>query len=156
MKAKALARLACLAGLWAGAVTAQVATEPPPAVAQCPALPDESAQSLRWSAMRIPGMLLCRATSIENGEEAFALTFTRESPFRPRRSQRAEPGVFNGTEIYWYRGEVANNPNALFRETLIELEEDQLVHIVIEAKDPETLNRYQQLALSLPLTPAAD
>lgn len=156
MKVKKLAHLACLAGLWAGTVTAQGTTDSAPTAAQCPALPDEIASSLRWDAMRISGMLFCRATAADSGEEAFALTFTRESPFRPRRNQRAEPGVFNGTDLYWYRGELATNPNALIRETLIELEEDQLVHIVIQAKDPETLSRYQQLTLTLPLAPSAN
>jgi hypothetical protein len=147
--------LLSLAAMWAGAASAQ--TSPENLFADCPALPADAAESLRWSVLRAPDMLFCRALRIDNGDEAFALTVTRESPFKPRRSYRAEVGTLNGREVQWYRGELPNQPSVLIRETLIRFGEDRVVHISLRASDMETLLRHQQMVLSLPLpTPEED
>jgi hypothetical protein len=138
-----------LACLWAGVATAQTAATD--AAAGCPTLPVDMAQTLRWDAMRIPDMLLCRAVLNQTGAEAFAMTISRESPFRAKRSLRAETGVLDGREVQWYRGDVGNEPNAHIRETLVELEDERLVHIFMRAPDPETLSAHQKMAESLKL-----
>ncbi len=108
---------------------------------------------MRWEVLRVPNMLLCRAMSTENGAEAFALTISPESPFRPRRGDRAETGNLNGREVQWYRGDVPNEPNVLIRETLIEIREDRVVHVFMRAGDAETLAKRQQMVLSLQFPP---
>lgn len=143
-----LTRLVWLACLWAGAATAQTAATD---AAGCPAIPDETAQIMRWDAMRIPNMLFCRAVLIENGQEAFAVTIARESPFRPKRGLRAETGTLDGNPLQWYRGEVATEPNVQIRETLIELEDDRVVHIFLRAPDADTLVGRLKLAESIRL-----
>lgn len=106
---------------------------------------------MRWDAMRIPDMLFCRAVLIESGEEAFAVTIGRESPFRPKRGLRAETGTLEGKPLQWYRGEVATEPNVQIRETLIELEDDRVVHIFLRAPDADTLVGRLKLAESIRL-----
>ena len=98
----------------------------------------------------MPNMLLCRAISTENGAEAFALTVSPESPFRPRRGDRAEQGMLNDREVQWYRGDVPNEPTVLIRETLIKLREERVVHVFMRANNAQTLAKRQQMVLSLP------
>jgi len=145
MKLKRLVWLACL---WAGSATAQTAATD---AADCPAIPDETAQTMRWDAMRIPNMLFCRAVLIETGAEAFAVTIGRDSPFRPKRGLRAETGTLDGRAVQWYRGQVSNEPNTQIRETLIELEDDRVVHIFLRAPDADTLVVRLKLAESIRL-----
>lgn len=142
--------LLLLAVSWAGVSSAQTAPDP---LAECPALPADATESLRWEVLRVPNMLLCRAISTENGAEAFALTVSPESPFRPRRGDRAEEGMLNGKEVQWYRGDVPNEPTVLIREALIRLREERVVHVFMRANDAETLARRQQMVLSLPFPP---
>ena len=154
MKLTASMWLACAAWLWAGAASAQTADQE--AFSGCPVFPAEIAESLRWEAMRLPDMLLCRAIRIDDASEAFALTLSRESPFKPRRSDRAEIANLNGREVQWYRGEVPNEPKVLIRETLIQVGKNQVIHVFMRAKDADTLARHQQLILSLPIPPPVD
>ena len=143
--------LISLAVLWTGAVSAQTAYQDP--LAGCPAFPADTGESLRWEVLRVPDMLLCRAMSTESGAEAFALTISRESPFKPRRGDRAEVANLNGREVQWYRGEVPSEPNVLIRETLIKIREDRVAHVFMRANDAETLAKRQQMVLSLPFPP---
>lgn len=145
MKLKRLVWLVCL---WVGAAYAQTAATD---AADCPAIPDETAQIMRWDAVRIPNMLFCRAVLLETGTEAFAVSISRESPFRPKRGLRAETGTLDGKPVQWYRGEVSNEPNTQIRETLIELEDDRVVHIFLRAPDAETLASRLKLAESIRL-----
>jgi hypothetical protein len=142
-------RLLALALLWTGAAAAQDASLDP--LSSCPQPPQDSIPAIRWEPMRTGDMLFCRAVLADSGEEAFALTISRESPFRPRRADRAEVSNVGGREIQWYRGEVANDPALQVRETLLQLSGDRVVHVFMRSRDPEALARYQQLVLSLPL-----
>jgi hypothetical protein len=142
-------RLLALALLWAGAAAAQDATLDP--FSSCPMQPQDSSPAIRWEPMRAGDMLFCRALIADSGEEAFALTISRESPFRPRRGDRAELSTGNGREIQWYRGEVPNDPGLLVRETLLQLQGERVAHVFMRTRDPEALTRYQQLVLNLPL-----
>jgi hypothetical protein len=146
--------LLSLVAVWAGVASAQ--DSPPAPLKDCPAFPADAAESMRWEVLRVPDTLLCRALLTEGGTEAFALTVSPESPFKPRRGDRAEVGVFGGREVQWYRGEVPNDKAGLIRETLIRVGEEQVVHVFMRATDPETLARRQQMVLSLPLPIYAD
>jgi hypothetical protein len=144
-----LMRLVGLTCLWTGVAVAQTAATD--AAAGCPSMSEDVAKTVRWDAMRIPNMLLCRAILNETGTEAFAMTISSDTPFRPKRSLRAETGVLDGREVQWYRGEVANEPTAQIRETLIELEDDRIVHIFMRAPDAETLAARLKMAEALKL-----
>jgi hypothetical protein len=144
-----LNRLVWLVCLMTGSASAQTAATD--AAASCPSMPEDVAKTVRWDAMRIPNMLLCRAILNDTGAEAFAMTISRESPFRPKRSLRAETGMLDGREVQWYRGEVANEPTAQIRETLIELEDDRVIHIFMRAPDAETLAVRLKMAEALKL-----
>jgi len=139
---KAMIQLLCVPALLAaGAAQAQTAS------GQCPALPTDAQQTLRWEAMQAGDMLFCRAITTDTGAEAFAVTISRSSPFKPRRPDRAEKGTFNGAEVQWYRGEDAANPKILIRETLLELSDGGVAHIFIRTESEQDLARYQQVAL---------
>ncbi len=115
----------------------------------CPAFSVQEGTTLRWDPIRAPGMLFCRAVR-NDGSEAFALTFSRESPFNPRNSDRAEVGNFQGQGVQWYRGTIATDPNALIREALIDFGDGHVLHISMRADDPQTLARQQRDVLALP------
>lgn len=121
----------------AGSASAQSAT-------QCPALPDE-AQDLQWSVLRTDTALLCRALRKDDGGEAFAVTLSRKSPFRPNSGLREEAGSLQGEKLWWYRAEIAGRPDELARETLVKLGRDQLVHVSIRTPDAAALKRYQAI-----------
>jgi hypothetical protein len=145
-----LMRLVWLAAcLWTGAASAQTAATD--AATDCPTLSETVVLTLHWEARQIPNMLICRAIMNDTGEEVFAVTISRESPFRAKRGLRAEAGVLDGREIHWYRGDIPADSNVQIRETLIELEDDRLVHIFMRATDAETLSSRQKLAEALSL-----
>ena len=146
--------LLSLAAAWAGVASAQTAALDP--FAQCPTLPAEASETLRWEVVRPPGMLFCRAVGTTDGSEAFAVPISRDSPFKPRRSYRAEIGVVNGREVWWYRGELPNQPSLQIREMLIQFAEDGVIHVSLRANDAETLAQHQQLVLSLALPAPID
>ena len=67
--------------------------------------------------MRNPDLLFCKAVDA-NGDQVFSVMVSRESPFDPRRSQRAEASNINGQNTWWYRTEIATRPNLLAREAI--------------------------------------
>ncbi len=115
----------------------------------CPAFSVQERATLRWEPIRAPGMLFCRAVR-NDGSEAFALTFSRESPFNPRGTDRAEVGFLKNQPVQWYRGDVATDPDALIREALIDFGGDHVLHISMRADDMPTLARQQRLVMTLP------
>lgn len=125
---------------------------PAPAPAQlspeCPLLPQDAA-NLRWEVLRTDAALLCRALDRESGKEAFAVTLTRKSPFRPDSALREEQGTIQGERVWWYRGEIAGRPNILVRETLLKVDKDQIAHVFIRTSDAEALGRYQNIVQGL-------
>lgn len=110
-------------------------------VTSCPKLVADS--GLHWDAMQFPGLLLCRAIRESDASEAFAVTLSRNSPFKPRRSDRAEPAEIDGRKGYWYRSEVAGKVTEV-RETLVELGNDRVAHISLQAASAEQLGETQQ------------
>lgn len=117
---------------------------------ECPAFSGQELTTLRWEPIRAPGMLFCRAMR-DDGSEAFALTFSRESPFDPRRSNRAEVGELNGERVQWYRGTIVTDRDALVREALIDFGDRHVLHISMRADDEQMLERQQRAVLALPL-----
>lgn len=142
---KLLLTLACLTPAMAFAQTAEDAF-----FADCPAFSTQESTSLQWEPIRAPGMLFCRALR-NDGSEAFALTFSRESPFSPKSSDRAEVGILNDQRVQWYRGSIVTAPDALVREALIDFGDDHVLHISMRADDAQTLARQQRAVLALPL-----
>ena len=129
--------LACL--LAAGAAQAQSAGE-------CPLLPSDS--GLSWNALSGDDFVFCKALR-DGGEEVFAVMISNDSPFDPRRSNRAEETVIDGHEARWYRGEIASAPDAEVRETLIELDDGRVAHISMRANSEAELADALQQAQGL-------
>lgn len=117
----------------------------------CPALPDTLAANIAWEVKRFPGILQCNAVRQEGGAEVFALTISEESPFKPRRGDRAEKGTLaNGEELQWYRGELASDAQAEIREALLRISRDRVVHVFMRAETPDALAEQQRMVLLLP------
>lgn len=112
----------------------------------CPQLPSDS--GLNWDQGGSDAFLICRAVA-EDGSEPFGLALSADSAFQPRRGNREERGVVNGQNIRWYRGEDAANPDALVRETLIELDRNQVAHIWIRTDSRQQLDRSMRLVEAL-------
>lgn len=136
--------LACL--LLAGTAHAQTA-------ATCPTLADDS--GLRWEQLDGPDFTFCKAIRSSDGSQAFAVMLGSESPFRPNRSDRAEDVVIDGHVLRWYRSEVASDPNAIIRETLVELGRDRVAHITLQASSQEqkdeVMRQVEKLRFQAPL-----
>lgn len=129
--------------LLAGAATHATAQT----AADCPTMPPDA--GLTWNVLRTDSLLLCRAMRTDNSQEAFALTLSRKSPFRPESELREEQGQIEGRKFWWYRGEIAGRPKELVRETLVKLDNGQVAHVFIRTEDPATLGRYQGVVQSL-------
>jgi len=149
VKSKVRTWLLPFALLSVGAASAQSPSQDP--LTDCPPLPQDAQPALRWETIRAPEMLFCRALVVDDNSEAFALTISPESPFRPRRSDRAEEMTVNGRQVQWFRGQLPNEPNVLIRETLLQLSEERVAHVFMRATNPEILASRQQLVLTLPL-----
>jgi hypothetical protein len=128
MKLLRLLPLACL--LTAGAAHAQSSLD-------CPQLPADS--GLVWKVMAGEDFVFCKALRESDSGEAFAVTIAKDSPFEPKRVDRAEPAVIDGHEAWWYRGEIASAPDAQVRETLIDLGDGRVAHISLRARTPAEL-----------------
>jgi hypothetical protein len=139
----ALISLWCASGAFAQSV---------PSGASCPTLPPAAMDDLQWVTLQTDSALLCRAVHKQNGAEAFALTLTRKSPFKPDGSLREEEGRIQGKKLWWYRSEIAGRPNDLVRETLLKLGSERVVHVFIRTTDSDTMTRYQQLVQGLDFT----
>ena len=119
----------------------------------CPVLPAAAMSELHWVILQTDSALLCRAVSKNSGKEAFALTFSRKSPFKPDGNLRAEQAQIEGKRRWWYRAEISGRPDALVRETLIKLDSGGVVHAFIRSGDTGTLTRYQQMVQTLDFAP---
>ena len=117
----------------------------PVAVAQsanCPELP--AAAGVSWEAVDGPEFTYCKAMRASDGSQAFSVMLRPDSDFRERRSLREGDAVsIDGHEVYWYRGEV---PNAIVRETLVEVDDENTAHIVLRASSDEQLAETQRIA----------
>lgn len=122
----------------------------------CPAFPSQFADTLHWDAKQFPGTLFCRAL-LADGTEAFALTVSAESPFKPKRGLKAETSTLaNGRELVWYRSELVTQANLQAREALVQISGDRVAHLSLQAGDADTLAKYQSYAASLPFPDAGE
>jgi hypothetical protein len=126
MTALRLLPLACL--LLAGGALAQP-------VGGCPMLPADS--GVHWDKLDGPGFTYCKAIRTDDESQAFAVMIGRDSPFKPRRGNRAEATTINGREVAWYRSEIAADPDAIVREALVELGRNHVAHITLRAESEE-------------------
>ncbi len=147
MNVKSSLSLVFSAALFAGSASAQSTPE-------CPTLPPDAASDFHWTILRTDSALLCRALSNDTEQEAFAVTVTAKSPFRPDGSLREEQGQLQGQKLWWYRGEIAGRPNELVRETLLKLDAKRIVHVFIRTDNADTMTRYQQLVQGLTFNPS--
>ena len=129
--------------LWTGAAAAQNVA------AECPNLPQEAGDSLKWQVVQMPTSLLCRAMRTDDGQEAFALTISTQVPFKLDNAMRAQEGTLEGQRMWWYRSEIAGRPNEQVRETMVKLGANKVVHAFIRTDNVDTLNRYMQMVQGL-------
>lgn len=116
----------------------------------CPLFPAQFADTVHWEARQFPGTLFCRAL-LADGTEAFALTVSAESPFKPRRGLKAEVSTLaSGRELIWYRSELATQANVQAREALVRIAADRVAHLSLQAADADALAKYESYAASLP------
>ncbi len=124
---------------------------PFPAFAQpaprCPELPVDG--NLSWEVTQGEGFLYCKAMREADGAQAFSVMLRDKSPFRERFGLREEKAVIDGHEVRWYRGDTALQPDAIVRETQIELDDDLYAHIVLRVETEEQRVESQRLAESL-------
>ena len=118
----------------------------------CPLLPADAVDEFHWVTLQTGSALLCRAVHKESGSEAFALTVAAKSPFKPTSNLREEEGRIHGKKLWWYRGEIAGQPNDLVRETLVKLDSGRVVHAFIRTRDADLLTRYQTVVHGLDFT----
>ncbi|MGY0504472.1 hypothetical protein [Luteimonas sp. e5] len=112
--------------------------------AQCPQLPRGS--GLTWEVISHPGLLFCKAVD-DAGQQAFTVSISPSSPFRRSRSMRAERITINGQEVFWYRTEIATQPDLLARETSIDLSGGEVAYFNVQADTGEELQRaYEQIS----------
>lgn len=114
---------------------------------RCPELP--AASNLSWQVMDGPDFTFCKAMRDEDGSQAFAVMLRAESSFKPSRSLREQETVIDGHEVRWYRSELALQPNAIVRETLLELGRNSTAHITLRATSEEQLAQTQRLIQGL-------
>lgn len=111
---------------------------------QCPLLPADS--GLTWTTLDGAKFVFCKAIRATDGKEQFAVTVSEKSPFKPSRGNRREETVIDGHEVYWYTSKIASDPDAQVRETLIEINDDQVAHINFRADNGAQLaERLQQV-----------
>ena len=106
--------------------------------ASCPKLPAGS--TLQWQEIRNPDLLFCKAMDA-NGNQVFSVMVSRESPFDPRRGNRAETSSINGQNTWWYRTEIATRPNLLAREAVIELANGDVAYFNVQADNDASLQQ---------------
>lgn len=134
----------CLPLLLVLAASAQAQEQP--ANEACPQLPADA--DLMWQHKATPTSDFCRALRAD-GSEAFGLYIASESPFKPKRGDRAEQASIDGREVTWYRSELAANPGVQARETLLELADGRIAHIWVQANSPAQLGEAIQQTRAL-------
>lgn len=112
----------------------------------CPQLP--ASANMHWNARIADATAFCQALQA-NGTQAFGLYISSERGFKPRRGDRLEQGSLDGQPVFWYRSEIAGDPNVESRETALELREDVWVHVWMQATSKEELDRTLQVASQL-------
>jgi hypothetical protein len=108
------------------------------AQAACPTLPADS--GLTWETKTAGDTQFCRALRAD-GSEAFGLYIASRTPFKPGRANRAEEARIDGRDTYWYRSELAAQPDVQARETAIPLPDGRVAYLWIQAHSSDELSR---------------
>ena len=108
------------------------------AATTCPTLPADS--GLTWETKTAGGTQFCRAMRAD-GSEAFGLYIASQSAFKPNRGDRAEEAQIDGRATYWYRSELAGQPDVQARETLITLPDGRVAYLWIQAPSKDVLTQ---------------
>lgn len=106
------------------------------ATTTCPTLPADS--GLTWETKTAGGSQFCRAMRAD-GSEAFGLYIAAQTPFKPNRGDRAEEVKIDGRDTYWYRSELAGQPDVQARETAIPLSDGRVAYLWIQARSKDDL-----------------
>lgn len=114
--------------------------------AACPQLPADA--ELTWEHRGSGGADFCRAMR-SDGSEAFGVYIANDSPFEPKRRNRDVEGVVDGRNIYWYRAEIALQPDVKALETLIELGNGRVAHVWLQSRSNEQLQRVMDVTRDL-------
>ncbi len=104
----------------------------------CPQLPVSA--NLHWDARIGDGTAFCLALQAD-GTEAFGLYISSEPGFKPSRRNQLEQGSLDNKPLYWYRSEIAGNPDVAARETALELREGVWVHVWMQTTSQEELDQ---------------
>ena len=124
--------------LAAGSVHAQSGSD-------CPTLPAGS--PLAWEKLDGAGYTFCKAIRTD-GHQVLAVMIAGESPFRARRSNRMQQAVIDGSETWWYRGDVDSSTGVEVRETLVEIDRRRVAHISLRATGEDDLSQAMSFAES--------
>src|SRR5690606_4599105 len=128
------------------AITQQSAVEALPVIPPCPFL--DAASGLSWSHMAGPGYDVCRARDA-SGKQVLGVYIGADSPCRPDEDFEAERGMIDGQAVTWYSSELAGDPDAQVRETLLVLADGRKAHIWLRANDRSELASKLELAQGL-------
>lgn len=135
--------------LAAGGAQAQ-ATTAATAIAPCPHLAASS--GLAWEHRAGPDYDFCRALD-GNGTQVLGVYLGADSPFEPYEDLAAESGTIDGREVTWYSSELAGDPDAQVRETLLVLPDGREAHIWLRAENRNELAGKLELAQGLSFEP---
>ena len=137
---KATNVLAAALLLVAGTVHAQSSSE-------CPTLPPNS--GMAWERLTGSDYTFCKAIRDSDSQQVLAVMITGEAPFRPRRGNRDQEALIDGSQTWWYRGELSGTVGLEVREALIELNRDHVAHISLRATNETDLSQAMLLAEAL-------
>ena len=120
------------------------------AAAPCPHL--DAASGLSWSHLAGPDYDFCRALAAD-GTQVLGVYVGADSPFEPDDDNAAERGTVDGREVTWYASELAGDPEAQVRETLLVLPDGREAHIWLRAANQDELAGKLALAQGLGFEP---
>ena len=118
--------------------------------APCPHL--DAASGLAWEHLAGPDYDFCRALD-GAGTQVLGVYVGADSPFKPDRDLAAERGNIDGQAITWYSSELAGEPDAQVRETLITLPDGRKAHVWLRADNRRELAGKLELAQGLRFEP---
>ena len=114
---------------------------------RCPTLPANS--GMAWETLDGDGYTFCKAIRDSDGQQMLAVMITGDAPFRPRRANRVRETRIDGSENWWYRGELSGTTGVEVREALVELDPKHVAHISLRGKSEDELAQAMSLAEAL-------
>lgn len=133
--------------LAAAAILAVAGNAQAQSLGQCPTLPASS--GLAWETLAGGDYTFCKAIRASDGEQVLAVMITTSPTFRPKRNNRVREARIDGTETWWYRGELSGSAGVEVRETQVELDRRQAAHISLRGSSEDELGHAMSLAEAL-------